>query len=70
MSWEKNQLGLEAACTGTPSAGSCGFLQQFSLSTVDQELRRWRSDHPGQAVVGCGQETGGQEGSIYQRSGC
>lgn len=25
MSWEKNQLGLEAVCTGPPSAGPRGF---------------------------------------------
>lgn len=31
-----------------------------ALHSVGLELRRWRSAHPEQAVVSCGQETGVQ----------
>lgn len=41
---------------------SCTALRfsPATLCSVGRELRRWRSDHPEQAGVSCGQETGVQ----------
>lgn len=36
------------------------WFSPAALSSVGQELRRSRSDHPGQAVVSCGRGPGGQ----------